>query len=74
MLAKEGCVSEVIGGERIRLQTDEELDAGRCRVARALVRLEEELDAGRDWAARARARLELEQAAGRCASAKRVWL
>jgi len=52
--------------ERVKLQFEEELEAGRRRIARErTLEFEEEQDAGRCWAARARARLELEQEAGR---------
>jgi hypothetical protein len=53
-------------GERIKVQFEEELDAGRRSLVRERTQeFDEEQDAGRRSAARARARLEEEQNAGR---------
>jgi len=67
-------ISEILGGERIRLALDEELARGReCLACGRPLDFASEQAAGRDWAARAHSRLELEREAGRRA-AKRVWL
>ena len=72
--SKEGPTSKVLG-ERIRLQTDDEVEAGRRRLACGRpVEYAAEVDAGVSVAERAAARLEAEQEAGRFTSAKRVWL
>jgi hypothetical protein len=60
-------------GERIKLQVDEEVAAGRACLARGRpIDFQSEQEAGRDREARAAARLELEQAAGKSASVRSV--
>jgi hypothetical protein len=58
-------------GEQIRLQTEDEIDAGRRRSARERPEtFDQEIAAGRDWEARAQARLAAEVEAGRKTAAK----
>jgi hypothetical protein len=69
-------MSEILGGERVRLALDEEREAGRQCLARGgrPAEFDAEVDAGARVAERAAARLELEQEAGRRACGKKVWL
>ena len=60
-----------MAGEGIRLQVEEEMEAGRCRSARERPEsFDLEQQAGREWEARAQARLAAEVEAGRRTSAR----